>query len=114
MAFYKDTRIKRLGPAVKLNTLQNKCFRSSTGAYEATNEIFLKAEAGVMPLDTYLDQTVLQSRNVPRCAEVTSRAKETIRRKICSKRGRRRQAETTPMDQKGMGQKLLTKSAANH
>lgn len=50
-----------------------------------------------MPLDSYLDQAVLMSRNVPGCAEVISCAKETVRKKFCNKRGRRKQPGVTPM-----------------
>ena len=75
----------------------------------------LEAEAGVMPLEIYLDQTVLQSRNSPRCAEVTSQAKETIRRKLRRKRGRRRQAQATPMAVKDAWVKnSMENSAASH
>ena len=42
--------------------MQEKCLRSIIGAYKATNTRVLEAEAGVMALDAYLDQTVLQSR----------------------------------------------------
>lgn len=44
---------KDLGPAAKLIPLQNKCQRSITGAYRATSVKVLKAESGVIPLDTY-------------------------------------------------------------
>lgn len=50
-----------------------------------------------MPPDTYLVQAALISRNVPRCAEVISCAKETIRKKFRNKRERRRQPWATPM-----------------
>ena len=49
----KETEAKGLGPAAKLITLENKCLRSITGAYKATNIKALEAEAGVMPLDMY-------------------------------------------------------------
>lgn len=93
----KETRVKCLGPAAKLITLHRKCLRSITEAYKATNVKVLEAEAGVMPLDMYQDQTVLQSRNASRCAEVISHAKETIRKKLRGKKGRRRQAGATPI-----------------
>ena len=81
----KETRKKGLGPAAKLITVQYKCLRAITRAYEATNTKVLEAEAGVLPLDTDFDRTVLQSGNL-RCAEV-----------IRNKRGRRElvTAETT-------------------
>lgn len=50
-------------------TMQTKCLRAITGAYKATNIKVLEAEAGVVPLDLYLDQAVLRSRDTPRCCE---------------------------------------------
>lgn len=44
----KGTRTKGLGTAAKLATLQNKCLRSTTGAYRATNIKVLEAESGVI------------------------------------------------------------------
>lgn len=81
-------------------TLQYKRLRSITGAYKATSAKVLEAEAGLMPPDTDLDQAVLMSRNVPRCAEVISCAKKTARKKFRNKRGRRRQPGATPMEVK--------------
>lgn len=84
----EETRTRGLGPAAKRTSLLNQCLRSITGAYEARNVKVLEAESGVMPPDTCLDQTVLRSRNTPRCAEVINPAKETMRRKLRGKRGR--------------------------
>ena len=50
---------KSAGPIAKLIMLQNRCLRSITGAYKATNIRVLEAETGVIPLDLYLDQIVL-------------------------------------------------------
>lgn len=61
---------KGVGPIAKLVTLQNKCLRSITGAYKATNTKVLEAESGVVSLDLSLDQTVLRSRDAPQCSEV--------------------------------------------
>lgn len=77
--------------------LQYKRLRSITGAYKATSAKVFEAEAGLMPLDTYLDPAMLMSRNVPGYAEVISCAKETVRKKFCNKRGRRRQPGATSM-----------------
>lgn len=74
--------IKSSKSADKLGILQNKCLQAITGAYKATSIKMLEAESGIIPLDVYLDQMVLKSRNNPRCEEVLDHAKESIRRKL--------------------------------
>lgn len=55
----KEPRKKRTGLVASLATLlQNKCLRSITGAYKATNIEVLEAESAVIPLDIHLDQAV--------------------------------------------------------
>lgn len=54
---------KSVGPVAQLATLQNKCLKAITGAYKATHSKVLGAESGVIPLDIYLDQVVLRSRD---------------------------------------------------
>lgn len=93
----KDIKARGLGPATKLLPLQNKCLRSITGAYKATNIKVLEAESGVIPLDIYLDQITLKSRDKPRCSEVIKLEKTKIRGKLSNKRGRRRRPGATPM-----------------
>lgn len=96
----KGTQPKGLGPATKLNT----CLRSTTGAYKATSTKVLlaeaEAEAGVLLLDIYLDQSVLRARDAPRCQEVMISAKSEIHRRLKGKRGRRSQPGDTPMSVK--------------
>ena len=77
------------GPITKLVTLQNKCLKSITGAYKATITKILEAELGVIPLDLYLDQAVLRSKNAPRCNEEVKSTKAKIRQKLQEKRGRK-------------------------
>lgn len=103
------TEAKSFGPATKLGILQNKCLRSVTGAYKATNINVLEAESGVMPLNLYLDQTILRSRYNPRCGEVLDHAKEILRRKLRGKRGKRRQPGATPMAVKNKWSKEMIK-----
>ena len=95
----KRSKIKGLGPAAKLTTLQNKCLQSITGAYKATNTQVLEAEAGVIPLDIYLDQAVLKAKNPDawRCKEVICQAKEKVRHRLRDKRGKKSQPEDTLM-----------------
>ena len=93
----KGIKTKGLGRAAKLTVLQNKCLRSITGAYTATNVKVLEAEAGVIPVDIHLDQAVLRARDVQRCREVIWQAKEKIRRRLRGKRGRRSQPGDIPM-----------------
>ena len=84
----------------KLATLQNKCLRSITGTYKATNTKVLEAESGVIPLDIHLDQAVSRSRDAPRCSEIMKLAKARIRRKLHGKRRRERQPRATLMSTK--------------
>ena len=84
----KEIRERGTAPVAKLSVLQNKCLRSINGAYKAINVKVMEAEAGVMPLDMYLDQTVLQPRNPLRCAEIIDQAKETIRRNELKGKGK--------------------------
>ena len=93
----KDTKTKGLGPVAKLLPLQNKCLRSITGAYKATNTKVLEAESGVIPLDIYLDQIILRSRDKPRCSEVIMLEKTKIRRKLSNRRGKKLRPKATPM-----------------
>ena len=91
---------KGAGLITKLITLQNKCLRSITRAYKATNIRILEAEAGVIPLDLHLDQIVLQSRDTPKCGKIVELTKARIRRKLKGKRGRKRQSGVTSMSTK--------------
>lgn len=74
----KDIQGRGTGPVTKLTILQNKCLRSIIGAYKATNIKVLQPESGVLPLDIYLDQAVLRSRDAPRCSKVIRPAKAKI------------------------------------
>ena len=91
---------KGAGPIAKLITLQNKCLRSITGAYKATNIRVLEAEASVIPLDLHLDQVVLRSRDTPKCTKIIELAKARIRRKLRGKRAKKRRPGATPMSTK--------------
>ena len=91
------TSEKCTGPIAKLATLQNKCLRSITGAYKATNIEVLEAELGVVPFNIHLDQIVLKSRDNSKCVEVIRSAKTRIHKKLGGKRGRERQLGATPM-----------------
>lgn len=93
----KDIQGRGTGPVTKLTILQKNCLRSIIGAYKATNIKVLEAESGVLPLDIYLDQAVLRSRDAPRCGEVIRPTKAKIRRKLRRKRRRERQPGATPM-----------------
>lgn len=93
----KRTRMKGLGPAAKVMTIQNKRL---CAAYKAINIKVLEAEAGFMPLDIYPDQTVLKSRTGPRCPEMINQAKEVIKKKLGNKRGR--QLKSPPTARKDM------------
>ena len=95
--FPKGAKPKGLGPVAKLVPLQNKCLRAITGGYKATNTQILEAEAGVIPLDIYLDQAVLRARNAHRCDEIIRSEKGKIRSRLRGRRGRRSQPGDTPM-----------------
>lgn len=101
----KRARIKGLGPAAKLITLQNKCLRSITGAYRNTNTKVLEAESGETPLDIHLNQAVLRARDVQRCGEVICLARGKIRSRLRGKRGRRSQRKDTPRSVRDAGAK---------
>ena len=77
--------------------MENKCLKSITGIYKATNTRVLEVEAGVVPLDLHLDQIVLQSRDTPRCGKVIRLAKARIHRKLRGKSGKESQPSVTPM-----------------
>ena len=85
----KDTKTRGLGPAAKLLPLQNKYLRSITGAYKAINTKILEAESGVMPLDIYLDQITLNSKNKFRYNDIMKSEKIKVCRKLASRRGRK-------------------------
>ena len=92
----KDTKIKRLEPAAKLFSLQNKCLKSITEAYKATNTKVLEAESGVIPLDIYLDQITLTSRDKFRCNNNIKLKKIKVCKKLASRRGKKCQLDTIP------------------
>ena len=76
--------------------IQNKCLRSITRAYKATNIKVLEAELGVVSFDIHLDQIVLKSRDNPKCVEVIRSAKVRIRKKLCGKKGKNARLELPP------------------
>ena len=110
----KRLKIKGPGPAAKLTTLQNKCLRSITGAYKATNIQVLEAETGVIPLDIHLDQAVLRAKDTQRCKEVICQAKEKVRRKLRGKRERKSRPGDTPMRIKEAWAKDIMEKLRSH
>lgn len=110
----EGTRKKGLGPATKLTVLENRCLRSITGAYRAANIKVLEAEAGAIPLDICLDQTVLRSKDTQRCQEGISLAKKRIRLKLRNKRGRKNQPRDTPLSIKSTWAKNVIKTARSN
>lgn len=106
----KEPNRKSVGPIAKLVTLQNKCLRSITGAYKATNTKVLEAESGVVQLDLHLNQADLRSRNTPQRREVVKLAKARIRQKLQGKRGRKYRSGATPMVIKDIGQRKNRRS----
>ena len=101
----REIRERGTGQVAKLKTLQNKCLRSMTGAFKATNTRLPEAESGVTPLDIHLDQTVLKSREAHRCSEVINLAKARIRSKLRGKGGRKSKSGITPCRLKRHGPK---------
>ena len=105
----KQVRKRGTAQVAKLTVLQNKCLRSITGAYRATNTAVLEAESRMMPLDIYLDQAVLRGREVPRCGEVIELAKAKIQKKLPGKIGEKRQLRATPISIKTHGPVILSR-----
>ena len=90
--------------------LQNKCLKAITGAYKATNNKVLKAESGVIPLDIYLDQAMLKSREACRSSEIINLAKARIHSKLQGKRGRKPKPKVTPMVAKDITSRKMGRS----
>ena len=100
----RGTRNKTLGPAAKLTTLQNKCLRSIIRAYKATNIKVLEAQAGVLPLDIYLDQTSTRRSMMP---GVMNSAKEKIRKRLRGKSARSQPGDTPMLVKDAWAEKNL-------
>jgi hypothetical protein len=87
----------------QLKVIQNKCLRVVTGAYKATPTQVLEAEAGIPPIEIYLNQLQAQTRKRLSDSNQTRIIQEACRRiqeNLQGKRGRRKVCKATPGQRK--------------